>query len=266
MKSNMKKVTYIVPVHEFNDTVKPYIEKAFKSLSTLKGAEKAEILLVGELDILTQCQSLFTEVCGENNSQIITLLPTDETDLFKKINLAVSKCKTPYFSVLEFDDEFYDYWDIVAQRYTDKDYSIILPITEIVTTEGEIAGLANEIVWDIAFVDKGTIGFVEHNDLFVFKDFITSGAYIKTKDFVELGKLKPELKIAAWYEYLLNTVTSGKEIFVAPRIGYRHTVLREGSYMSTIGSELSKEEGIALIKSAMQNYPLPEVPETAQDE
>ena len=256
--NNMKKVTYIVPIHEFDNNVKTYMKNAFVSFSKLKGAETAEIFLTGEVDVITQAQNLFTQVCGEDNTQIITLLPTDEKDLFAKINIAVSKCKTPYFSILEFDDEFYDYWDIVAQRYTDKDYSIILPITEIVTPKGEIAGLANEIVWDAAFVKQKELGFIAHEDLFIFKDFLTSGSYIKTKDFIEFGGLKPELKIAAWYEYLLHTVTAGKQIFVAPRIGYRHTMAREGSYTVLAAKELSQEEGVALIKKAMEKYPIPE--------
>lgn len=264
--NNMEKVTYIVPVHEINDNVKEYMKKAFTSLVNMKGAENAEIFLTGELDIITQAQNLFNEICGENNQQIITLLPTDEKDLFVKINLAVSKCRTPYFSILEFDDEYYPYWDVVAQRYTDKNYSMIVPISELVTTDGDIAGLANELVWDAAFVDKGTIGFIEHHDLFVFKDFLTSGAYIKTSDFIELGKLKPELKIAAWYEYLLHTASTGKKIFVAPRIGYRHTILRDGAYMTTISKELTKEDGVALIKKAMENYPIQKIETETENE
>ena len=262
--NNMKKVTYIVPIHVFDDEVKTYLEKAFASLNQLKGAEKAEIFLVGELEIITKAQELFNQVAGEDNMQIITLVPTDEKDLFAKINLAVSKCKTPYFCILELDDAFYPYWNEVAQRYTDKDYSIILPMAEIVTPKDEVAGLANELVWDVAFIDKGTIGFVEHSDLFVFKDFLTSGGYIRTSDFNELGKLKPEYKIATWYEYLLHTVASGKKIFVAPRIGYKHTVLRETSYMSIMANELSREDGMKLIQSVMDKYPLPE-PDFTED-
>lgn len=264
--NNMKKVTYIVPIHVFDDEIKPYLEKAFTSLSQLKGAEKAEIFLVGELEIITKSQELFNQVAGDENAQVVTLVPTDEKDLFAKINLAASKCKTPYFCILELDDAFYPYWNDVAQRYTDKDYSIILPMAEIVTPKDEVAGLANELVWDVAFIDKGTIGFVEHSDLLVFKDFLTSGGYIKTSDFKELGKLNPEYKIAAWYEYLLRTVTSGKQIFVAPRIGYKHTVLREGSYMSLMANELSREDGMKLIQEVMDKYPLPEQSFTESDE
>ena len=262
----MKKVTYIIPIHEFNSEVKPYIEKSFTSIINLKGAEKAEIILTGELDVITNTQKLFLEMCGENNTQVITLLPTEEKDLFKKINFAVSKCKTPYFSILEFDDEYYHYWDTVAQRYTDNQYSVIMPMTEITTPKGEIAGLANEIAWDASFVDNTKLGFIGLEDLFVFKEFITSGAYIKTSDFIELGGLKPELKIAAWYEFLLNCVDSGKDVFIAPRIGYRHTVLRDGSYLVTVANEITREEGVSLINKAITLHKPSENTDSTQNE
>ena len=254
MMSNMEKITYIVPVHVFNEDVKPFVEKALKSVTILEGAEQSEIFLTGELEVITQVQKLFNDVCGEDNKQIVTLVPTNEKDLFKKINFAVSKCKTQYFSILEFDDEYYPYWNKVAQRYVAKGYSVIVPISEIQTPEGQIAGLANEIAWDAAFVGEERLGVITVEDLLVFKDILTSGAYIKTEDFNELGGLKPELKLAAWYEYLLHTANENKVVFVTPRIGYRHTALRKDSYMSNIANEITKEEGIALIQEAMKPY------------
>ena len=251
----MKKVTYIVPVHEFNDEIKTYATNALTSLVHLKGAEEAEILLVGEVEVITKFQTLFNEICGEDNKQSIVLFPTNEQDLFEKINAAVAKCTTPYFSLLEFDDAFYPYWDEVAQRYLNNyEFSIVMPITEIVTPEGQIGGFANEIAWDAAFVGEDSLGFVKLSDLLIFRDFIPSGSYIKVSDFLELGGLKPELKIAAWYEYLLNTANSGKQIFVTPRIGYKHTVLRETSYMTVTTNTLTREEGVALIQQAMEPY------------
>lgn len=251
----MKKVTYIVPVHEFNDEVKTYATNALNSLTKLTGAEEAEILLVGEVEIITKFQTLFNEICGEDNKQSVVLFPTEEQDLFEKINAAVAKCTTPYFSLLEFDDTFYPYWDEVAQRYLSiYDYSIVMPITEIVTPDGKIAGFANEIAWDAAFVGEDSLGVIKLNDLLIFKDFIPSGAYIRVSDFLELGGLKPELKIAAWYEYLMNTAHNNKSIIVAPRIGYKHTILRETSYMTVTTNTLTREEGVALIQQAMEPY------------
>lgn len=251
--NKMEKVTYIVPIHQFA-TTKDYLAKAFTSLSKLDGAGKFEVLLVGNLEDVMESKKLYSETCPESK-QIITMVPTDISDLFEKINFAVTKVTTKYFSVLEIDDEFYPYWNIVAQDYlSNVKYSIIMPMVDIMLSDGKIVGLANEIAWDASFAGEEKLGFLNLNDLLIFKDFITSGAYINKDDFLQLAGLKPELKIAAWYEYLLNTANSGKTIFVAPRVGYKHTILREGSYMTEISKEISQEEGMKLIEEATKAY------------
>lgn len=247
----MERVTYIIPLHEWTEETEKYAAKAFDSLSKLSGTEKFEVLLVGELDVITKAQKLFNE---SGAKQLTTFVPTDIKDVFEKINYAVTKCATPYFSVLEFDDEFYPYWNTVAQRYVEQgQYSVILPLTELINTNGELCGLANELAWDAAFGDA-ELGFVEKEDLLIFKDFITSGAYIRTQDFLALGKLKSDLKFLAWYEYLLNTTNNGKKVFVAPRIGYKHTVLRDGSYTDVIFKGTTREEAVAIFERAVKPY------------
>lgn len=249
----MEKVTYIIPIYEF-DTTKQYLTKAFDSLSKLEGADKFEILLVGELEEVMESKKLYTETCS-GGKQVITMVPTDKTDLFEKINFAVTKVTTKYFSVLEMDDEFYPYWNNVAQEYLSSgEYSVLLPMSDIMLSDGKIVGLANEIAWDASFCGEEKLGFLNLNDLLIFKDFIVSGAYINKGDFLQLAGLKPELKIAAWYEYLLNVANNGKTIFVAPRVGYKHMVLREGAYMTKTEKEISQEEGMKLINEAIKEY------------
>lgn len=249
MEKNFK-VTYIVPVHEYNDEVEKYLTRALKSLTVQDSAEDYEVFFVGKLDILTKCQEVAKKV---DVPQIVTLVPTDEEDIFEKINIAASKCHTDYFSVLEFDDAFYPYWNKVAQSYlSEKEYSVLLPMNENTRTDGTVPTLGNEIAWDAAFVND--LGHITKDELLVYKDFNVTGAYIKTKDFIDFGKLKSKLKIAAWYEFLLNVVDNGGTIFVAPRIGYIHTVLREGSYMVKCQSELTTEEAITLINEATKAH------------
>ena len=248
----MERVTYIIPVYNFDET-KDLLKRALESLKQMENAEKNEVFFVGDMETVSKCNVLASQEV--QIPQIVTMIPTDVTDLFEKINLAVLKCVTPYFSILEIDDEFYPYWNSVAQRYIERErYSVVLPMEEYFTTKDEFAGFANEIAWDAAFVGEENLGFIKLEDLLIFKDFITSGGYIKTEDFISLGKLKPELKFAAWYEYLLNVANSGKKIFVVPRVGYKHTILREGAYMTDITKTLPREEGIALINKAMEKY------------
>ena len=248
----MEKVTYIVPVHEFTDESKKMYESAFGSLAQLKGAEDFEVFVVGPKDVLKKCKDVYKEVTC---TQELTLIETEETDLFAKINEAVMKCTTPYFSILEFDDAYYQYWNVVAQRYIESErYSVIFPIAEMFTTEGKIIGLANELAWDAAFVGEENLGFIQLSDLLTFRDFQLTGSYIKTEDFISLGKFKPELKVFAYYEYLLRAANAEKKLFVAPRCGYKHVVMREGSYLDKITKELPREEGIALLETVIAPY------------
>jgi hypothetical protein len=43
-------------------------------------------------------------------------------------------------------------------------------------------------------------------------------------------------------------------IYVIPKIGYFHTIGREGSYMTLAKQEISQEEGKKLIELARQEY------------
>ena len=248
----MEKVTYIIPVNEYTDELVKYYETVFKSLAELRATEDFEVFITGPNDVLKKCEKLYKDT---KCKMALSLFATDEKDLFIKINDAVMKCTTPYFSVVEFDDSFYPYWNEVVQQYIAQErYSVLLPMVEMFTSDDKLVGLANEIAWDAAFAGEDKLGFVSTDDLLTFRDFHVTGAYIKTEDFISLGRLKSELKIAAWYEFLLRVSNEEMKIFVVPRIGYKHTVLRDGSYMAITTKELSREEGIALIEKAVEPY------------
>ena len=249
----MEKTTYIIPVHEYNETVETYLDRALKSLTPFKGKDGSKLIFVGPADITAKCLERAKKV---KLTLECDTMETDEKDLFAKLNLAVNSCVTPYFSILEFDDEYLPYWDEIAQNTikNNPDYSVILPIIELEsgTEEKKKYGLLNEIAWDASFAD--TLGHLGIEELQIFKDFNVTGAYIKTEDFITAGGHKPSMKIAAWYELLLRMIDKGYTIFVAPRVGYRHTVKREGSYMMEMGKTIKQEEGMWLIEYALRDY------------
>lgn len=246
----MEKVTYIIPIHEFNEVVKDYLTKALTSVKELKYAESFKVLFVGPKDVLSECESVYNNVgCPQKMDCVVT----DLVDIYEKINMAVMKCVTQYFSILEFDDNYYPYWNNSAQKVIEKNnYSVVLPMVELVNEEKNLVGLMNEIAWDAAFSDK--LGFIGVDELKTFKDFNVTGGYIKTDDFISCGKLKPSMKIAAWYELLLRMCHLGYNVYVVPRIGYQHTILRKDSYMLKTKEEISIEEGQWLIQYATEEY------------
>lgn len=232
-----KQITVIIPIHEYNDTVKELLTKALDSVDK----EAFEVLLVGPSEVLNQAQDLYNDA---------TLVVNEETDVFTQINKAVLQCVTPYFTVLEYDDVLLPNWktQLVSEV---GDNTITIPFNEYVE-KGEFRAFGNEIAWDAAFIhDDGELGQVTEEELKVFSNFNVTGAIIKTEDFISLGYLKPEFKVFAWYEFLMRVARAGKSIYVVPRVCYSHTILREGSYMTKANDIVTKEEASKLLKEIL---------------
>lgn len=244
----MKKITVIVPLHEFN---KEYITKALSSIKiNEKDAQYYQLLIVGPQGVCKKAE----KIAKQHLTFETRILVNEETDFNKQINKAVFDCVTPYFTILEYDDTYTENYFELMQRYAKNhpEYSIILPINEYHNMEGEFLTFGNEVAIDPSFADE--IGVISLPELEVFMDFNCTGGLFKTEDFISVGGLKESLKIASWYEFLLRTAYKGKLIYVIPKIGYLHTIGREGSYMVTAKQEISQEEGKQLIELAKQEY------------
>lgn len=249
----MEKVTYIIPLHKYNKKIEALFNKALESVEKVEGNGDT-VCIVGPQKVVDSAKK-FVE--GKNFSgKKIDYVVNDQTDFCSQINKAAFACLTPFFSVLEFDDEYMPYWNRVAQEYAAaENASIVLPITQLVENSA-VVSLANEIVWTPSFVqdEDKEFGVVNSGVLDGFMDFNVTGALIRTEDFITLGGLKPSLKIASWYEFLLRACYNSKKVYVVPKIGYSHTIGREDSYSETMAKELKQEEGSWLIKTAKQEY------------
>lgn len=247
----MAEVTYIIPIVEYNDAVKPFLKRAIKSAEAIDGSKN--FVLVGPTEVVDKAKVEF-------ESEVDVVYNDEKTDFCSQVNKAAFFCKTPYFSILEFDDVFYHYWQKEALRYAKSDVSVLLPIEEL--AEGNepdklmFHGFANEIAWNAAFSneEKHELGYVDTDELEGYLDFSLSGALIKTEDFISFGGLKPSLKIAACYEFLLRVCHNSKAIYVVPKVGYSHTIGRLDSYTEVAAKEISPEEGKWLIDTAKQEY------------
>jgi len=249
----MEKITYILPLHKFDDEVKKFTKIALESLNNLNENDEDRLIVVGPKNVVDSANELYKEI---NGKLPITIVENDDkTDYFSQVNLAVSRCVTPYFSIIEFDDCYKPYWKKTALKYLTEDISILIPIYEIINN-GKFDSFANEISWSASFSEneQSTLGHITEKELSIFMDFFLDGSIIKTEDFLAIGGFKPSLKIAAQYEFLLRADYKGKGIFVVPKIGYSHTVGRADSFSEVSYGEISKEEGKWLIDTARQEY------------
>lgn len=237
----MKDITVIIPLVDSGD--EKLLEKARKSI---KGV--SSIIYVGPKDALPEKLK-----SGES-----TVKNEGETDFCSQINLALELVKTKYFSILEFDDEYTPIWFKNVEDYVKKcpvEASVYLPLVEIYdfnSQDKSPIGYANEAVWASAFSDE--IGCIDATCLEDYSEFNLTGAVFNTKDFKEIGGLKPSIKFAFWYEFLLRAAHNEKRLFVIPKVGYHHFMNRSGSLMDVCQKELSNEEAEKWMEIAKKEY------------
>jgi len=151
------------------------------------------------------------------------------TDFASQVNLGVSNSKSQWISILEFDDEYASIWFKNVSRYS-KAYPEMqgfLPIVVDVDNRGVFAGFTNEATFAASM--NSEIGILTNEVLLNYQNFQSSGMVIKKEIFEDFGGIKPSMKLTFVYEFLLRLTYNSVNIMTIPRIGYKHTNLREGS-------------------------------------
>ena len=240
----MSNLTVILPVNEFNDELKGLYKRAIASIPT-----EAEVIVVGDKKTL--------EKYKKETEANYTFLENEETDFVNQVNKAVSECKTEYFSVLEVDDEytpsFYKNFEIYSKAMPDTfGFMYLNEVYKYTSQEDGPIGYLNEVFWASSFSE--VIGYPDEESLLDYISINLTGAIFKKDVFLEVGALKPLIKVSFWYEFILRALHKKKEIFVIPKVGYKHYIEREGSLTSIYKKEMSQDEGLWWINLAQQDY------------
>lgn len=203
----------------------------------------------GELHCLTMapsetCAEIERLIKGTDYAKVTTLIEnkTEATDFCSQINFGVNYVQDSYFSILEFDDEYIDNWFEMAHAYyyTNEEVSVFLPINIQYNTEKTLWQYGNELAWAASFSDE--MGFVDAECLKNSVAFNLTGGIFNTTDFKTVGGLKPSIKIAFNYEFLLRLAHRSLKTYVVPKEGYKHLVGRKGSLTDIYADEVSEEE------------------------
>lgn len=235
--NNMEELVIIIPIHKYNDNVKTLLTRAINSVP--KGLEVRLSCAHGIGEQLTEFKNIEdVQLTVYENPNVES--PTDFASL---VNQAVGNSK--WFSILEFDDEYTDIWLDNVKRYIqfNPDVSVFLTLTDLIDFEtGKYVGFNNEAPWASSFSDE--IGFIDHECIQSYFDFNLTGSVFNTDDWMEVGGLKPSMKLSFWYELMLRWTNKGKRIFVIPKLGYKHYVNRPdslfGLYKDTMDSTESE--------------------------
>ena len=107
------------------------------------------------------------------------------------------------------------------------DVDAFLPIVVDVDSKGTFAGFTNEATFAANFTQE--IGILTNETLLDYQNFQSAGMVASREKLIECGLIKNSFKLTFVYELLLRMTYHSFKIMTIPRIGYKHTNLREGS-------------------------------------
>ena len=202
-----------------------YFNKAIQSIKNQK-------LGINELIIVHTNETSLVEFLNEYDFGDITVVKhewTKDPNYANQINFGVRSSKSKWVSLFEFDDEYSSIWFKNVQKYVDSypDYDAFLPIVVDTTDKELFAGFTNEATFAANFSSE--MGVLTNETLQTYQNFQPSGIVIKKDKFIDFGLIKPSIKLTFGYEFFLRMTHNSVKIMSIPKIGYKHTNLREGS-------------------------------------
>lgn len=224
-------ITIIIPVHELNDETTELLKKAIDSVNDCKKHYTEGKLITTVVSPLLNGSNSFNV-----DDWILNL--SEDTSYCGQINYAVQNISTKYFSILEFDDVYFEKWFKFFGQYLygNEDVSVFLPINVITDKNETHWQYGNEA--PLAEWFSSEIGIVDYDCLQDWPNFTLAGAVINREDFVKVGMYKPSIKLAFDYEFLMRMTNKKLRVMVVPKEGYKHIVGRKDSLTEIYRNEM----------------------------
>ena len=243
----MKDITVIIPLHKFDETIKPLLERAIKSIPK-------DLLVSISCGVNVNEKELYYLNDIFEGIEITVPIEKDEKDDFcTLVNRKVEEIGTKWFTILEFDDIYTDIWFKNVDEYMKyyPETTVFLPLEEITDfNSNKFISYGNEAPWATSFSNEE--GVIDNDCLQQFFDFYLTGGIFNTSDWLECGGLKPSIKLTFWYEFLLRITNMNKRVFVIPKLGYKHFVNRKESLISQYQETITEEESEKWFELAKQ--------------
>lgn len=238
----MNNITFIIPIHKYNEKHKTLITNAINSIyEQIDHSTNFDVSLV----IPKNIKEKISNIIEKNKYKPKIILNDGDTSYQNQVNFAVSKIETNYFSVVEFDDEISNTYLKNAEEHIKSYPDVDIFLTLIIETNDNNEGLklTNELVWSIQGVGEvGELGFLNDTTLKQQSDFKLSGALIKTESFNKIGKYKTKIKHTFMYEFLLRALNNNLKILTIPKVLYKHYATRKDSITEDIINNISIKE------------------------
>lgn len=232
---------------------KEYFDKAIDSLKNQK-IEFDELVIVQTNE---ETLSTFLSDYDFGKLNVNKVVWTETPNFASQVNFGVENAKNEWVSVLEFDDEYSPIWFDNVLQYIEvyPDIQMFLPVVVEVDEKGGFAGFTNEATFAANFSQE--MGILTNDTLQDYQNFQVSGAVIKKSVFSDFGGIKPSMKLTFIYEYLLRLTYNSVTIMTIPKLGYKHSNMREGSifWNYKFGDNILSEPEVRFwIQTAKQEY------------
>lgn len=239
----MSNVTVIIPLHEFDDKVKQYLQIAIKSLQSQLDS-KPPILIV--YTHRAETGGILEFIKGLDDNQITTIKNEEKSDFCSQINFGVKNISTSHFSILEYDDEYNNTYFRNVDKHVElmKDVTVFLPITiDVDDKNNNPLQLVNQNIWSNGYVgENGVLGYLNIKSVNEFSFYTIGGSVINKADYLAVGGLKSNIVLAFTFEFILRILNNGYNIYTIPKFGYKHTINRDGSLFMGLGASLTQDD------------------------
>lgn len=251
---NKLSLSIILPIksskaRDFED----YFNKAIESIKNQQvGVEELIIIHTPE-------ESLVSHLNGYDfgDLTVTKLLWDKDPNYMDQVNYGIKNSKGKWVSLFEFDDEYSSIWFKNVKKYTEAypEIQMFLPVVVETDDKGTFAGFTNEATFAANFTQE--VGYLTNDTLQNYQNFQTAGSVFKKEIIEDFGGFKSSIKLTFIYEFLLRLTYNSVSIMTIPKLGYKHTNMREGSifWNYKFGESVMTEDEVKFwIQTAKQEY------------
>lgn len=224
--SSKLNISVILPLK--SSLVRDFADYFGKAIQSLKNQQ----VQIDELVIIqTQEESLttFLKDFDFGDLTVNKYIWDKDPNFCDQMNFGVEKAKNPWVSFFEFDDEYSAIWFKNVKKFMEAYPKAegFLPIVVDTDEKGVFKGFTNEATFAANFSQE--MGILTNETLNDYSNFQTAGMVLKKQTIQDFGGFKPSIKLTFIYEFLLRLTYNSVNIMTIPRLGYKHTNMREGS-------------------------------------